>query len=187
MTVQKHSIGFRDNTLSRNNLSKVKWCTTIAIIGFPIMMQILGAMMLFSSKHPDLLSTPALLAFASAAVFVIGAGIYAVTNRIFLRFSGGSQGLQEWESKTQNDAFAFSYRIIVKAVLLAFLGISVLGVLQLLNLLGFINFTFGQSFALGTEGLAGFTVVITYLVLLLPTLYVAWTIKPLSPEDIEGV
>lgn len=187
MAVSKNNIALRDDTLSRESLRKIKWGTTIAIIGLPILVQILGAMILFSSQYPVLLSMPALLAFAGASCFVIGAGIYAVTNRIFLRFSGGSSGLQEWESKTQNDAFAFSYRTIVKGVLIAFVGISALGVLQLLDLLGWIDFKSSQSIVLGTESIAAFTVVITYLIVLLPTLYVVWTIKPLSPKDMEGV
>lgn len=183
MTPQKISINLKDDSLSKANLRKIRWCTTIAIIGFPVLVQILGAMIMFSSQYPFLTSIPMLLAFAGAAILVIGAGIYAITNRVFLRFSGANKGLEEWETTTQTDAFAFAYRIIVKGVLIAFVGISILGILQLLNLQGWIDFNAAQSIVLNTQGLAAFTVVITYLVLLLPTLYIAWNIQPLIAED----
>ena len=114
---------------------------------------------------------------------VIGAGIYTITNRVFLRFSGANKGLEEWETTTQTDAFAFAYRIIVKGVLIAFVGISILGVMQLLNLIGWVDFNSGQTITLNAQAVAAFTVVVTYLVLLLPTLYIAWNIQPLTADD----
>lgn len=186
MTPNKININLQDDTLSERNLKKVKWSTTIAIIGLPIVVQILGAMIFFSEQFPVLLSMPALIAFAIASIIVLGAGIYAITNRIFLRFSGANKGLEEWETTTQTDAFAFAYRMIAKGALLAFVGISVMGSLQFSNLMGWIDFDLMQSIAVGTEGLAAVTIVLTYLILLLPTLYIAWTLKPLSVEESEN-
>ncbi|MEP4051454.1 MAG: hypothetical protein ABJN22_04335 [Litorimonas sp.] len=183
MTPQKISIDLKDDSLSKANLRKIRWCTTIAIIGFPVLVQILGAMIMFSSQYSFLTSIPMLLAFAGAAILVIGAGIYAITNRVFLRFSGANKGLEEWETTTQTDAFAFAYRIIVKGVLIAFVGISILGVMQMLNLIGWVNFNSGQTITLNAQAVAAFTVVVTYLVLLLPTLYIAWNIQPLTADD----
>lgn len=185
MTVKRPDVTLKPNTLSRESLKRLKWCATIAVIGFPIMVQILGAMMLYSGQYPPLISPLALYAYAGVMIVVIVCGIYAITNRVFLRFSGANSGLQEWESKTQNDAYSFAYRIIMKAMLVAFVIVSVLGALQFLNLTGRVNFNIAESIVLNVPGMAALTIILTYVILLLPTLYIAWTLKPLSSDDYE--
>ncbi|NNC36480.1 MAG: hypothetical protein EX271_06480 [Acidimicrobiales bacterium] len=183
MSPTKPNIELRADTLSKANLGKLKWCTTIAIIGLPVLVQILGAMMLYASQYPVLMSAPALGLFGAAALIVVLCGLYAVTNRVFLRFSGANRGLGEWESKTQSDAFAFSYRVIAKGILVAFIGISIMGAIQAANLMGWIGFNFGRSIYLNIEAIAAMTVALTYLILLLPTLYIAWTLTPIHEGE----
>jgi len=180
MGVLKPNVQLKADSLSAEKLKKLKWCTTIAIIGFPILVQILGTMMLKSQHNPIWMSASALMVFGAALIVVLVAGLYAISNRVFLRFSGANDGLQEWESKTQTDAFAFSYRVITKGVLLGFFAISLLGALQLFGQLGWINFSWGQNIVLNIQAIAAIAVMLTYLVILLPTLFIAWTLKPLS-------
>jgi len=184
MNPTKPILALKPDTLSKKNLHKLKWCTTIAILGIPVLVQILGAIILFSSQYSVLTSLPVLALFAGACLFVIGCGIYALTNRVFLHFSFSGKELQEWESKTQKDAFAFSYRMIVKGVLLLFIGVSILGAIQSLFVMGWIDSNFGRSIVLNIEAIAAISVALTYLTLLLPTLYIAWTLPPLN--DSEG-
>jgi len=75
--------------------------------------------------------------------------------------------------------------VIVKGVLIAFIGISILGALMAANRIGWIDFSFGQSIVLNIEALAAMTIALTYLTLLLPTLYIAWTLSPISADDGE--
>ena len=183
MASKTPDLPLNSKSLSYEGLQKLKWSTVIAIVGLPIVAQILGAMMLFSPDVPVLSSLPAILVFLVLSGIVMVAGVYALTTRLFLRFSGANSGLHEWEAKVQSDAYTFSYRVIVRGALIAFLGVSILGALQLLNLLGWIEFEFGQSIVLNMPAIATLTVVLTYLVLLLPTLFIAWTVKPLSDDD----
>jgi len=185
MAYKKMGIQLRAETLSAANMNRLKWSTTLAIIGLPVLTQTLGAMILFSDQYPILVSHQALTLYGAMCSLVIAAGLYAFANRVFLRFSWASQGLEEWESKTQHDAFSFSYRIIVKGALLAFAGISFLGAIQFGNLMGWVDWNLGRSIQLNVESIAALTVTLTYLILLLPTLYIAWTLTPLSMEETE--
>jgi hypothetical protein len=183
MSLKKPNIELREHELSAAHLARLKWCTTLAIIGLPVMIQILGAVMLFSSQYPALKSAPAVILCGVGFAAVIAAGLYAISNRVFLRFSGANKGLKEWEERVQSDAFAFSYRMIARGVLIAFIGVSALGIWQLMQSLGWVSAARGPSIVLRSEGLAALTVTLTYLVLLLPTLYIAWTLSPLEAED----
>jgi|GEM_PF-6647846 len=174
-----------DDALSESRLTRLKWSTTIAIIGLPVLIQILGALMLLAGKNPGILSAPVMLAYGAAALIVISCGLYTVTNRVFLRYSAVNNGLKEWEAKTQKDAFAFSYRVICIGALLAFAAFSVLGALQLFHLIGWMDLAVGRTLALNIEGLAALSIILAYFILFLPTLYMAWTLKPLG--DDEGV
>ena len=111
---------------------------------------------------------------------VVAAGVYVISNRVFLRFSCSGQSLEEWEAKTQKEAFAFSYRAIKAGALVLFAAMSVLGALQFLNLVGVINFGFNG--VVNLQAMAALTLMITYIILTLPTLYIAWTLRPLRAE-----
>lgn len=183
MSLRTPNIELREHELSADRLARLKWCTTIAIIGLPVMVQILGAMLFFSKQYPALISAPALIICAAGFIIVLAAGLYAISNRIFLRFSGANRGLKEWEERLQSDAFAFSYKIIAKAIFIAFICVSALGIWQLMQALGWISIEWGPSIVLRSEGLAALTITLTYLILLLPTLYMAWTLSPLEAEE----
>ncbi|MGJ8558973.1 MAG: hypothetical protein ACSHX3_01930 [Litorimonas sp.] len=185
MNIRKLNVDFRPNTLSDTSLQKLKWCATIAVIGFPIMVQLLGAMILFSDQYVSLMSPLVLCLYAGVMLMVILCGLYAITNRVFLRFSGANSGLEEWEAKTQSDAYSFAYRIIIKGVLIAFFIVSILGALQVLNLTGLMNFNLNESIVLNVPGMAALTIMLTYIILLLPTLYIAWTLKPLNADEYD--
>ena len=178
-------IGLGPDTLSPRNLTRLKWSATLAIMGLPILVQILGAIMLYSSDYPVLTSIPVLAAYIGAAFLIILAGLFTLSNRVFLRFSSGRQQLEEWEEKTQKDAFAFSYWVIVKGALLGFAVISALGLLLALDRIGVINFEFGRAFVLNIEAIAAITITLTYLILFLPTLFIAWTLPPMTEGDGE--
>lgn len=185
MTVKRPDVTLSPNTLSDKSLKRLKWSTTIAVIGFPIMVQILGAMVLFSDQYASLMSPLLLGLYAGVMLMVLASGVYAITNRVFLRFSGANSGLQEWEEKTQTDAYSFAYRIIMKGFLIAFFLVSLLGGVQVLNLTGFMNFNLSESIVLNVSGMAALTIMLTYIIVLLPTLYIAWTLKPLSADDYD--
>lgn len=183
MSSKTLNVPLKPNSLSRERLRRLKWSTIIAIVGLPVMAQILGAMMLFSQSSPPLASPPALLIFWLASSIVIAAGLYALTTRVSLRFSGAHRGLYEWEAKVQSDAHAFSYRVIARGILLAFLCVSALGAFQLFSLLGWIDFDLAHSIGLSMPGIAALTTILTYMVVLLPTLFIAWTVNPVSGDD----
>ena len=115
------------------------------------------------------------MAQSQSGLMVICAAIYAFLNRVSLRFSSLNTGLKEWELKTQKDAFAFSYKVIKLGMLCLFACISIFGAAQAL---GF----FGSIVKLELSAFAALTVILTYVVLFLPVLYIAWTIKPLGEE-----
>lgn len=185
MTVKRPDVTLSPNTLTDKNLKRLKWSVTIAVIGFPIMVQIFGAMMLFSGQYASLLSIPVLCFYGGLMLLVLASGVYAITNRVFLRFTGANAGLQEWEEKTQIDAHSFAYRIIMRGCLIAFLGVSILGGLQALNVTGLMNFNLNEAIVLNVPGLAALTIMLTYIIVLLPTLYIAWTLKPLHADDYD--
>lgn len=182
MKLKNVDVELRADTLSPSNLKRLKWSVIVAVAGFPILVQTLGAMMLFHPKYPILSSTPAIILFGLLAVVVFAAGIYALTRRIFLRFSGMNNGLREWEAKTQKDAFAFSYRVIKVGMLMLFAGVSIFGAAQLLDVLGAVNLGLNSPIQMDLSAFAAFTIVLTYVVLFLPALYMAWTIKPLIDD-----
>ncbi|MEM7327735.1 MAG: hypothetical protein AAF437_03280 [Pseudomonadota bacterium] len=182
MTFTPPNIALKTHSLSRERLFRLKWTTIIAILGLPAVAQTLGAMMLFSESFPSLLSMPAILILASFASIVIGAGLYALSTRVFLRFAGAHQGLNEWEAKVSNDAQAFSYRVIAKGAMLSFIGASIMGVFQLLAATSMIDVGLPYDIGLNLPGMAVFTVVLTYVIILLPALYIAWTVPPLNDD-----
>lgn len=170
------------NALTASKLSRLKWATTTAVIGIPIMGQILGAMILFQTEVPFVTSGTAISAFCFATMFVLLAGIYVLINRVHLRFSGLNRGLDEWESDIKGRAQAFSYKVIFWGLFVAFIVASVLGLLGFLNKLNWTELTFGQSFQLNLSGISALVIGLFYLIFFLPTLYMAWTLKPLSEK-----
>lgn len=182
MTPITPNIALKTNSLSKERLFRLKWTTIVAILGLPAIAQALGAMMLFSQDMPSLMSLPALMALSIVASIVIGAGLYALSTRVFLRFAGAHHGLNEWEAKVRNDAQSFSYRVIARGALLSFLCASLVGGLQMLAALNVIDFGLPADIGLNLPGLAVLTIMLTYVVILLPTLYIAWTVKPLNEE-----
>lgn len=182
MTNITPNIALKANSLSSEKLFRLKWTTIIAIIGLPAVAQALGAMMLFSGAIPSLLSMPAILMLLAVATIVLLAGLYALSTRVFLRFSGAHHGLNEWEAKVRNDAQAFSYRIIAKGAILAFIVASIVGVVQMLTATNWIDTGLPSEIGLNLPGMAVFMIVLTYVMILLPTLYIAWTVTPLSDD-----
>lgn len=185
MTIKRPDVTLHPSTLLDKNLKRLRWCATIAVVGFPIMVQILGAMILYLEQYA-LLTSPLMLGlYAGVMLMVVASGVYAVTNRVFLRFSGANSGLQEWEAKTQDDAYSFACRIILKGALIAFLIVSIFGALQMLGMTGWMNFNLSESLVLNFPGMAALTIILTYVIVLLPTLYIAWTLKPLSEDEYD--
>jgi len=168
------------NALSAEKISRLKWASTAAIIGIPILGQTLGAMVLFSDKHAFASSKLTMLLFGIATMLVLLSGIYVLFNRVHLRFAGLNRGLDEWESNMKAKAQAFSYKVIFWGMFAAFIAASILGVLGLLNANDLTNVNFGQSLSLNMSGMSAMIVGLFYLIFFLPTLYMAWTLKPLS-------
>ena len=52
----------------------------------------------------------------------------------------------------------------------------------MLAALNVIDFGLPADIGLNLPGLAVLTIMLTYVVILLPTLYIAWTVKPLNEE-----
>ncbi len=170
------------DSMGPRNLTRLKWSSTIAVVGIPVLVQILGAAILFSPQYEFLSSGLFVFAFCVAALMVVTAGIFTITNRVFLRFLRTRRHLQEWEIKTQDDAFSFSYRTILKGIFAGFACVSLLGAMQAIGLADFYQFEFGQNISLNLPAIAAVVIMITYLILFLPTLYIAWTINPLEAE-----
>lgn len=185
MTHITPNIALKANSLSPEKLFRLKWTIIIAIIGLPAVAQALGAMMLFSETVPSLLSMPAILMLLAVATIVLVAGLYALSTRVFLRFSGAHHGLNEWEAKVRNDAQAFSYRIIAKGAILAFIAASFVGIIQMLTATNWIDIGLPSDIGLNLPGMAVFTIVLTYVMILLPTVYIAWTVTPLTDDHDE--
>ena len=142
----------------------------------------MGAMILFADDYSFISSKAAISTYCFAAIFVLLSGLYVLLNRMHLRFFGVNRGLDEWESGIQAKAYAFSYRAILWAMFTAFVAASVLGVLGLFNAVQWTNISFGQSLQLNTAGISAMIVGLFYLILFLPTLYMAWTLKPLTDD-----
>jgi len=170
------------NALTASKLSRLKWAATTAVIGIPIIGQILGAMILFQTDVPLVTSGAAILVFCLATMLVLLAGLYVLINRVHLRFSGLNRGLDEWESGLKAKAQAFSYRVIFRGLFIAFIVALAMGVLGLLNQLNLTNLTFGRSLRLNLSGISALVIGLFYLIFFLPTLYMAWTLKPLSEQ-----
>lgn len=168
------------NALSATKLSRLKWATTVAIIGIPVMGQVLGALVLFEDKYAFLTSITVILVVVFTIMLVLMSGLYVSINRMHLRFAGLNQGLDEWESEVQVKAQAFSYKVIRRGIFVAFIGISLLGLLGVLNAYGVTNLSFGQALQLNLTGMSALIIGLFYLIFFLPTLYMAWTLKPLS-------
>jgi len=171
-----------ESALNPTELSRLKWATTLAVVGIPAMGQILGAMILFQGDHPFITSKAAILAFCFAALLVLLSGLYVLLNRMHLRFSGLNRGLDEWERGIQAKAQAFSYKVVLWGMFAAFIVTSVLGLLGLLNANNVTDIAFGQSLQLNLSGLSAMVIGLFYLIFFLPTLYMAWTLKPLSEQ-----
>ncbi len=183
MTFVTPNVTLKPDSFSRKRLYRLKWATIIAIVGIPAIAQIAGATMMFSESMPVLVSPLVLLIFGGVSILVIAAGLYALTTRIFVRFAGAHHGLNEWEAKVRSDAQAFSYRVIARGALFAFLCVSALGAAQLLAAANWIEFGLPNGLGLNMPGIAVLTIVLTYIVILLPTLFIAWTANPLSETD----
>ena len=168
------------NALSATKLSRLKWTTTVAIIGIPVMGQVLGALVLFEDEYAFLTSTIVILVVVFTFMFVLLSGLYVALNRIHLRFAGLNQGLDEWESEVQVKSQAFSYKVIRRGTFVAFIAVSVLGLIGVLNATDVTNLSFGQSLQLNLTGMSVMIVGLFYLIFFLPTLYMAWTLKPLE-------
>ena len=139
-------------------------------------------MLYFGQANPAFVSPPAITGIIVLGVIAGFCGPYVLSNRISLYFSGLNKDLSEWGRERQLEAFSFAYRFIAKGCLLAFALMSIIGAVQFLNLMGWIDVNFGQSFSLNMSGIAALLFILTYVILLLPTLYTAWTLKPL-PSD----
>lgn len=168
------------NALSATKLTRLKWATTIAVIGVPVIGQTLGAMILFKGDNPVITSGVVIFAFCFAALLVLLSGLYVLSNRMHLRFLGLNHGLDEWERVIQAKAQAFSYKVILGGMFAAFIMTSVLGLFGLLNANGLTDVMIGQSLNLNLSGISAMIIGVFYLIFFLPTLYMAWTLKPLS-------
>lgn len=174
------------NALSATKLSRLKWATMVAVIGIPVLGQVLGAMILFSGEYPFLTSALAISAFSIVTALALLSGLYVLSNRMHLRFMGLNRGLDEWEIVIRAKAQAFSYKVIFWGMFVAFLAISGLGLLGLLKANNLTDIAIGQSLHLNLSGLSAMVIGLFYLIFFLPTLYMAWTLKPLSQgEDLE--
>ncbi len=168
------------NALSEEKLSRLKWATTVTIIGIPILGQSLGALVLFSDKYAFISSKLTMLIFGFAAMLILLSGIYVLLNRVHLRFFGLNQGLDEWESIMVAKAQAFSYRVIFWGMFAAFIAASILGIVGLLNSINWTDISIAQSLYLNMSAMSVMIVGLFYLIFFLPTLYMAWTIKPIG-------
>jgi hypothetical protein len=176
-------IKIQNNTLSPKQLSYLKWMTTLAIIGIPVLAQILGAMMLFSKVKPFLMSTAALSLFGVACLIVLLAGLYVCSNRLHLRFLGFNRGLDEWERLIQTQAKAFAYQTVFFVILVLFALVSLIGVVGVLGFTDFINIDLGKTLSFDIFEISILVVAVFYIIMFLPTLHMVWNIKPLSTED----
>lgn len=170
------------NALNATKLSRLKWATTIAVIGIPVLGQVLGAMILFADDYAFMSSKLAVLMFGLAAMSVLLAGLYVLVNRMHLRLFGLNRGLDEWENAIQAKAHSFSYKVIFWGMFIAFIATSVLGFLGFLKANDLTDIAIGQSLHLNLSGLSAMVVGLFYLVFFLPTLYMAWTLKPLTDD-----
>jgi hypothetical protein len=175
-------IKMSDKSLDHKKLSLLKWTTTVAIIGVPIMAQILGAMIMFSADMPILLSKSAIILFVLISLSVFLSGIYVCINRIHLRFLGFNKGLDEWEKAIQMKAKAFSYQVIFFCIFVLFLFVSILGLVAALGIISWDHTRFGISLSVNPLFASGFIVALFYIIMFLPTLHMVWNIKPITTE-----
>lgn len=166
------------DALTTRKLRRLKWTTTLVVFGLPVIVQILGALILFEADNTILTSFPIIVIVFLAVFSVLLSGLYVVLNRVHLRVSSFKHGLDEWEKDVQIKAQAFSYRVIFRAVFTGFMIVSILGVLGVLKLLPWADS--GLSLSLNLSALSVFIVTVFYLIFLLPTLFTAWTLKPLD-------
>ena len=170
------------NALTSTKLFRLKWATTIAVIGLPIVLQILGALIFFESDYPVLTSWPVIVIFCAAIITVLLLGLYVSLNRVHLRFASLSNGLDEWESGVQVKAQAFAYRVILRAVFAAFMIVSALGFLGVFKQLSWADMNLELSLQTVLLPISAAVIVVFYLIFFLPTLYMAWTLKPLDKD-----
>ena len=170
------------NALTSIKLYRLKWATTIAVIGLPIVVQILGALVFFESEYPVLTSWPIIVIFCTAMLAVLLSGLYVALNRVHLRFAGLRKGLDEWEAEVRVKAQAFAYRVISRVVFAVFMIVSALGSLYVFNLLSWTEISLKLPLQSVLPALSALVIVTFYLIFFLPTLYMAWTLKPLDKD-----
>jgi hypothetical protein len=176
-------IKLNHQSLNAKQLTNLKWTTTIAIVGIPVLIQLFGAMMMFSQIMPQLLSTVALSLFALLCLVVMMAGIYVCSNRLHLRFLGFNRGLDEWEIALQLKAKAFAYQVVFMALFALFVIVSLAGFIGTLGVINLTELSIEKTLTLNTLTTSVSVVMIFYIIMFLPTLYMVWNIKPLSTED----
>lgn len=170
-------------SLNTKQLTHLKWATTIAIVGIPVLVQILGAMMLFSKSMPQLMSSIALSLFALPCLTVIMAGMYVCSNRLHLRYLGFNKSLDEWERSVQLKAKAFAYQVVFLVFVVLFVIVSLAGFIGTLGVLNLTELSIDKTLKLNTLITSVSVVMIFYIIMFLPTLHMVWNIQPLSTED----
>lgn len=149
-------------------LKKLRLFTLLALTGFPLF-SILGMYDVF-----DAWSRPTRLIVTS---ILLMSYIPLVSNRIFNRLGNRHKCLdeREREAMTHAKAFAYKFGLIVLIVAIA-VGLSLFAVL-------------GVDFKTPTLTIAGLFMTamnVAFILLFLPITYIAWTQKPLGPEELEG-
>jgi len=112
-------------------------------------------------------------------VLTLGAtGVYAFSHPVSKRFALNRVNLEAWEQEMQSKSFYFVYR-------LALLAIPAVAALSWIKL----HFSGSKSLEETvinieiTYNLASFIFPVMYAYMLLPILYLAWALRPISAED----
>lgn len=167
------------NTLSQNcrrteyfmspwELKKLRVFTLLALTGFPLF-SVLGMYDVFDDwTRPTRLIVTTILLMSY---------IPLVSNRIFNRLGNRHKYLDEREREAMIHAKAFAYKFgLIGLITFIAVGLSLLAVLG-------VDF---KTPAVTIAGLFMTAMNIAFILLFLPITYIAWTQKPLDPEELEA-